>query len=342
MQPDSPRILVIRRRYLGDIVLLGPVFRNLRLHWPDATIAAVVEAAYAPVLTLNPDVSEILILPERWSAWPGFLSRLRRARFTHVLDLDNNDRTALLTRLTGAPFRAALHHDVLHWGACYTADVLHPPVIHERSSIVDYYLAILPAAGVPVATREVRLVPRPADLAAAQKLVRPGGRKLLVHPGSRSAWRMWPAENFAAICDRVQNELDVQVFVIGGPGEQAAVAAIRRHAKSHLVVFDAPLNLPQFAAFAAQFDLMLCHDSGPMHLAAAVGTKVVALLGSQNPVLFAPPGDGHTVLQPPLPCTACVSPGQCVPGDSYRNHCVRNITVDTVWAALRRHLGAPA
>jgi ADP-heptose:LPS heptosyltransferase len=338
MQPEAPRILVIRRRYLGDIVLLGPVFRNLRLHWPAARITAMVEAAYAPVLTLNPDVDEILVLPRHWTGWPGFLSRLRRARFTHVLDLDNNDRTALLTRLSGAPFRAALRHYDLRWRACYTTDVWHRPEIHERSSIVDYYLAILPAAGVPVATREVRLVPRPADVTAAQKLVRPGGRKLLVHPGSRSAWRMWPAENFAAVCDRVQDELDVQVFVIGGPGEQQAVADIRRHAHSHLVVFDAPLNLPQFAAFAAQFDLMLCHDSGPMHLAAAVGTPVVALLGSQNPVLFAPAGAGHTVLQPPLPCTACVTPGRCVPGDSYHNHCVQNITVDTVWAALRRHL----
>jgi ADP-heptose:LPS heptosyltransferase len=338
MQPDTPRILVIRRRYLGDIVLLGPVFRNLRLHWPQAVIAAAVEAAYAPVLELNPDVNEILALPRHATGWPGFVRRLRRARFTHVLDLDNNDRTALLTRLTGAPLRAALRHYPLRWGACYTTDVWHPPEIHERSSIVDYYLAILSAAGVPVATREVRLVPRPDDLAAARKRVPPGGRRLLVHPGSRSAWRMWPAENFAAICDRVQNDLNAQVFVVGGPGEQPAVAEIRRRAQIHLVSIDPPPDLPALAALAAQFDLMLCHDSGPMHIAAAVGTPVVALLGSQNPVLFAPPGAGHTVLQPPLPCTACVAPGRCVPGDSYHNYCVRNITVDAVWTAVRRQL----
>lgn len=340
MQPEAPRILVIRRRYLGDIVLLGPLFRNLRRHWPAARIAAMVEPAYAPVLALNPDVDERLILPQRWSEWPRFLSRLRRARFTHVFDLDNNDRTALLTRLTGAPLRVALHHDKLHRGLCYTADVWHPPEVHERTSIVDYYLAVLAAAAVPVATREVRLVPRPSDLADAQKLAQPGGRKLLVHPGSRSAWRIWPAENFAAVCDRVQDELGAQVFVIGGPGEQALVAQIGRLAKSHLITINAPLGVSQFAAFAAQFDVMLCHDSGPMHVAAAVGTPIVALLGSQNPVLFAPPGAGHAVLQPPLPCVACVAPGRCVPGDSYHNYCVRNITVDAVFEALRRRLGA--
>ena len=339
---QAPHVLVIRRRYLGDIVLLGPVFRNLRLHWPEVRIAAVVESAYASLLGLNPDVNEILPLPRSWRQWPGFIARLRRARFTHVLDLDNNDRTALLTRLTGAPFRAALHHDKLRWGFCYTADVLHPPAVHERVSIIDYYLAALSAAAVPVATREVRLVPRPADLADAQKVVRPGGRKLLIHPGSRSPWRIWPAANFAAVCDRVQDELGAQVFLIGGPGEQSLVQEIGQLAQSHVVTINAPLSVPQFAAFAAQFSVMLCHDSGPMHVAAAVGTPVVALLGSQNPVLFAPPGTGHAVLQPPLPCTTCVAPGRCVPGDSYHNYCVRNITVDAVFAALRQRLsGVP-
>jgi ADP-heptose:LPS heptosyltransferase len=96
------------------------------------------------------------------------------------------------------------------------------------------------------------------------------------------------------------------------------------------------------AALIAQFDLLLCHDSGPMHLAAAVGTRVVALLGSQNPVLFAPPGEGHIVLQPPLPCTACVAPGECVPGDSYRNYCVRNLPVGPVFTAVRDQLARPA
>ena len=338
MSSAAPRILVIRRRYLGDIVLLGPVFRNLRLHWPEAHLAAIVEPAYAPVLTLNPDVNEILRLPRSTAAWPGFLLRLRRAGFTHVLDLDNNDRTAFLTRVSGAPVRVALHHAPLHRGFCYTGDVLHPPELHERSSIVDYYLAVLSGVAVPIATREVRLVPRPADLAAAQRIAQAGGRKILVHPGSRSAWRIWPAENFAAVCDRVQDELDARVFLIGGPGEQELLRRIRQAAKSHLVIVDAPLSIPQFAAFAAQFGVMLCHDSGPMHVAAAVGTPVVALLGSQNPILFAPSGPSHIVLQPPLPCVTCVSPGQCVPGDSYRNHCVRNITVDAAFAALRRRL----
>lgn len=351
MPDNAPRILVIRRRYLGDIVLLGPVFRNLRLHWPNARLSAVVEAVYAPILSLNSDVDEVFTLPRRAADWPDFISKVRRVGFTHVLDLDNNDRTALLARLTGAPIRAALWHEGkrARWRWAYTADVNDPPELHENRSIVDYYLAILKAIDVPIVSREVRLVPRPEDIPAAQRLVginpqstihNPQSR-ILLHPGSRSPWRVWPAENFAAVCDRVQDELGAQVFIIAGPGEQALVSEIRRHAKIHLVTINAALGLPQFAALAAQFDVMLCHDSGPMHVAAAVGVRVVALLGSQNAVVFAPLGTGHTLLQPPLPCTNCVSPLRCMPNDSYHNHCVQNITVDRVFDALRSKLANP-
>src|SRR5580704_16595048 len=123
---QTPNILVIRRRYLGDIVLLGSLFRNLRLHWPKARIAALVEPAYAGILALNPDVDAVLSPPGGALGWPGFAVRLRREAFTHVLDIDNTERTAGIARLNGAPQRVALHHGPhpLKLGALYT-DVVH-------------------------------------------------------------------------------------------------------------------------------------------------------------------------------------------------------------------------
>ena len=344
---EPPRILVIRRRYLGDIVLLGSIFRNLRLHWPQARLTALVESSYAEVLALNPDVDAVLPLPKSgagWGSWWRALRALRGGRFTHVFNLDNVPKATLLARWTGAPFRAGLFYELPHrLTALYTHRVIDPPAEHERSPISEYYLKILATAGVPIATREIRLIPREADLSFARallesKIQNPKSKILLVHPGSRSTYRLWPAGRFAAVCDRAQRELDVSVLLVGGPGEPAMLAEIQRHAGTRLAAVTEPLSVGRFAALAHLCSLLLCHDSGPMHIAAAVGTPVVALLGSQNPVLFAPSGAGHTVLQPPLPCTACVAPGQCVPGDSYRNYCVRNIAEDTVWAALRRQL----
>lgn len=337
MPPDAPRILVIRRRYLGDIALLGSFFRNLRLHWPAACITALVERPYAPILTMQPDVNATLTVPTRLTEWPGRLRTLRRGRFTHVFDLDNNDRTALLTRLTGAPFRATLQLENVrrHFPSFYTHTASVSSDDYHTRSITETYLSLLATAGVPLATREIRLVPRPEALAATHAFAQGASPRILLHPGSRSAFRIWPAENFATVCDRLHRELGASIAVVGGAADQPVVDAICRHAKTSLARIPANLSVPEFAALAAQFDVMLCHDSGPMHLAAAVGTPVVALFGSQNAAVWGPRGKNHTVLQAPLPCDNCVNPGECVPGDSYRNYCVRRLTVEQVFAAVQ-------
>jgi ADP-heptose:LPS heptosyltransferase len=340
----SPKILVIRRRYLGDVVLLGSLFRNLKLHWPDAQVVAAVEPAYAGILGLNPDVDAVVSPPAGRFAWLGFVRRMRRERFTHVLDLDNTERTALIARLSGAPFRLALHHGdhPLRLASLYTHRVHDPAAEHETHPITDYYLKALPPAGVPVVTREIRLEPRAADVAEWRRYVGAQGKVLLVHPGSRSPMRIWPADRFAAVCDRVQDELGAQVVLIGGTGDRDLVAQIQGRAKTHVISPSSALTQPLLAALARVSTAFLCHDSGPMHVAAAVGTPVVALYGSQNPVLFTPAGTGHRLLIPAMPCAACVAPGTCVPADSYRNLCVRLHGVDEVFAAVRDVLGRTA
>ena len=337
---DSPHILVIRRRYLGDIVLLGSLFRNLKLHWPRARIAVLCEPAYADVLTMNPDVAEVFPFPASTGRWPGLVGRLRRARFSHVLDLDNRDKTAFLTRVTGAPVRLTLRHgEKLHLPSFYTGSEVLPVEYLAERHITDLYLHLLGKLSVPVTTREIRLVPRTEDLVYARQLLsslltQTSGPCLLVHPGSRSPWRVWPAAQYAAVIDRLQQEGQAHVALIAGPGEQATVQEITRHLRTPVVHLDGKYTIPQLAAILASFNALLCHDSGPMHLAAAVGTHVVALFGSQPLNIWQPIGEGHVTLQPPLPCTHCVSPGQCQPQDSYHNHCVRNITADRVYEAV--------
>ena len=337
-QPQN--VLIVRRRYLGDIVLLGSFVRNLKLHWPEARVRVLVEPAYAGVVPLNPDLEPALIAPRRAVQWPAFLLHLRREAFTHVFNFDNTERTAFITRATGAAFRCGVHHGGyrLRFRGCYTHTINHPNDEHESQPITEYYLGALAVAGVPLVTREVRLTPKQADLSDMRRLVGAAGPVLLVHPGSRSSFRIWPPERFAAVCDRAQDELGAQVVLVGGPGDREVVEEIRREARTHLLHLTAPLSVPRFAALARLASVVLCHDSGPMHVAAAVGTPVVALFGSQSTTLFHPVGEGHSLLQAPLPCADCVAPDQCVPGDSYRNYCVRRISTDQVYAAVRAQL----
>lgn len=347
----APHVLLIRRRYLGDIVLLGSVVHNLRLHWPQARVTVLTEAAYAGVPPLLVDAPAALALPRGAAAWPGFVRRLRATRFSHVLDFDNTERTALVTRLTGAPVRATFDRELIvhRWARLYTHAAKVTNAFYDSHHVTDTYLALPAALGVPIVSREVRLVPPAADLAAAARLTggprgaaARGGPKLLLHPGSRSPFRLWPAERFAAVCDRLQDELGAQIFLTSGPGEETLVDEIRRRAQTHLVTLKPLAGIGALAALAAACDAFLCHDSGPMHVAAAVGTPVVALFGSQNATLWRPLGERHTVLQAPLPC-ACLgadAPGPCVRGDSYRSYCVRRLGVDEVASAVTATLRA--
>ncbi len=158
-------------------------------------------------------------------------------------------------------------------------------------------------------------------------------RRTLVHPGSRSPWRVWPAANFARVIDALQFR-GHQIALLAGLKEQNIVDEILSHLSHPVPRFPKGLTIPQFAAVLASADLLLCHDSGPMHLAASVGTRVVALFGSQFANPWKPVGENNIIIQPPLPCCNCVTPESCVPTDSYQNHCVRNITSDQVLAAF--------
>jgi ADP-heptose:LPS heptosyltransferase len=343
MRP-AVNILVIRRRYVGDIVLLESTFRLLRRHWPAARIVACVDPAYRELLKLHPAIDASLPLPTRWHAWPRFLLRLRRERFTHVLDFDNRARTALITALSGAGIRATMRHgEQPHHAKCYThRHLVEGDYLAERH-ITDLYHRLLRSLGIPIKDEPGFLVPLPHEVAELAQLPEiaslPADRpRLLVHPGSRSPHRIWPAESFAAVCDAVQSEQLASVLFVAGPAEQKIIDAITEKMQTPAVMLRRPLSLTQLAALFANVDRLLCHDSGPMHLAAAVGTPVIALYGSQTITNWRPLGEDHILLRAPHPCQNCVSPEFCKPQDSYFNHCVRRIRPDTVITALRSSL----
>jgi ADP-heptose:LPS heptosyltransferase len=337
----SPRLLVIRRRYVGDIVLLESVFRLLRRHWPSAFITACVDPAYRDLPKLHPAIDGTLTIPVRLRDWPGFLWRLRREKFTHVLDFDNRPRTALIALLSGAGLRATLRHGYApRFPHCYNHRLTVESEYLDDHHIIDFYHRLLRSIGIVIKHEPGRLVPLAHELAQIEQLAEiaalPADRpRLLVHPGSRSPHRIWPADSFATVCDTIQSENRASVIFVAGPAEQSVVDAITGKMTTSATVLKNAFSLTQLAALFASVDCLLCHDSGPMHLAASVGTPVVALYGSQKISTWKPVGDDNILLQTPLPCVDCVSPDFCKPADSYTNHCVRKITPDAVLAALR-------
>ena len=340
----SPRILLIRRRYLGDLVLLGVAIAKLRAQWPKAHISVMTESAYSGVLAMNPNVNAVITFPHSPMQWWAVWRQLRKQRIDLLLDFDNRDKTAFISLLSGAKQRLALHNGLkVHLRWAYTDAELVPLDFLIGRHVTSYFDRLLVRAGVsaeagdstlrPLATdtEHVRLMPTLSCLPADRP-------RLIVHPGSRSEFRLWPAENFAAVLNKLHAEGLASITLIAGPTEQVLIDSIQDLLNFPAACIREALTVPQLGALLAEFDALLCHDSGPMHVAAAVGIPVVALFGAQGSTVFAPLGTGHELLSPPIPCINCVTPNECVPGDTYRMRCVRNISTNTVFAAVQRLL----
>ncbi|MFT3780471.1 MAG: glycosyltransferase family 9 protein [Nibricoccus sp.] len=301
----------------------------------------MTDAGFAPILSLNPDVEQTLHIPGNLRDWMRTILLMRKGHFTHVFDLDNRTRTALVTRMSGAKQRIALHHGPhVQMPHAYTTHEIVEADYLENRHITDFYGRVLRQAPVPYISSAPKLVPREEDSKSIQTipaLANSAAPTVLIHPGSRSPHRIWPVERFAAVITRL-SACGVSPILVAGPGEQELVQQIQSRLESPVLTIDQRLTIPQLAALFASGDLLLCHDSGPMHLAAAVGTRVVALFSSQNVATWRPLGEGHITLQAPMPCSPCLSPGFCKPNDSYFTHCVRYLTVDQVFNAVLQQL----
>ncbi|MEO6907367.1 MAG: glycosyltransferase family 9 protein [Abditibacteriaceae bacterium] len=352
-----PRILVIRRQYLGDLALLGPVFTNLRHHYPQSHIALLVNEKYSDVQKNNPDLNEILSIPglpcESKVAyvlhWIQLLQKLR-GRFDIVYDFARNSRSILLMKWSGARHRVSFAiEDEPHPRERYYNILANWTQADERTlHTIDFTLKLLEADGIPIVTRQVKLYVPDSDALEAQQCLRaalkdeqnipPKSTFVLVHPGARLSTRCWPPENFAAVCDALQNQSQATVLLLAGSGEEAKVRAVQVAMHTRVRILKAPSTVPKLAALLQAADLFICNDSGPMHVAAAVGTPVVALFGAQPTTLWHPAGENNTVLQPSLPCAdRCLFPGICQPPNTYKMRCIQRITVEEVIdAALPR------
>jgi ADP-heptose:LPS heptosyltransferase len=337
---ELSRILVLCRPLLGDMILTGPVFRNLRSWQPEARITAVCLEGKRDLLSLAPEISAIVEIPRRrtgsrrsfFARWAGVIRKLRAERYDLVFDLMQTDRSSMLCSLIGARWRvgfvkgpARLRHRV------YTHTAPWREGDGEPDHALDLHLAPLRAAGMPVVTRSIAVEPGRAAVGEIRDPARP---LVACHPGASSANKCWPLEEFAAACDLLQTELGARVLLLGGAREAPALCTLRSLMRSEPERVLETHSVAELAATLAQADLFFGHDSGPMHVAAAVGTPVVALFGASPPPQWRPLGVDNVVVRPPMPCRPCPFPALCHPPSPYNMLCVRRITPAEVDAAL--------
>jgi ADP-heptose:LPS heptosyltransferase len=347
------KILVLCRHALGDIVLARPVFENLRAWMPDACIVGAAYPEQAKWLVLHPEIDETIFVPHKgpgvsekrdWLAW---IRAFTPNPPVLTYDMLQTDRSSFATFLTRAERRvgfaqnsASLRHRVYTHLWLWREPRLG--VTHSR----DLYLEPLGGGGVPIETRRVQIPLERHELDTARARIRAampvrGAPLVVLHPGASTANKLWPVDDFAAVCDFVQESgLGQFLFLGGGARETERLAAIQRRMRTPVSVFTEALQIRELAAVLHEADLFVGHDSGPMHLAAAVGTRCVALFGGSEPAQWGPLGEGHSVLRAEQPCDPCPFPEICQPPNPYHVFCVRRVQQVEVRDAIVRQLEA--
>jgi heptosyltransferase III len=345
IQGTVRRVLVVKIKYIGDVLLCTPVFRGLREAFPEATLTALVASGTEDVLLHHRDVDEVLTVDRvgarsgrqsRWRTEDFRLVRLLRERgFDLAIDLTDGDRAAFLTWASGARLRVGFNRERRFRGWAYHRVV---PIWSGLRHRVEADLEALRTLGLAVRPVAPTLdVPPEAEAAAEQLLARKRvvrNRDLvLIHPGARWRFKSWPTERFAALAGGIGEELGAQVIIAGGPGDVATAEGIREQMRYPAILVAGETSILELAAVSRHCRLFVGNDNGPMHIAAAVGTPVVALFGPTNPAEWGPWGDGHITLYRGVDCRQCWWSSACVRGEG---NCLGQITVDEVMVAVRQ------
>jgi heptosyltransferase-1 len=307
------RILLIRTSALGDVVHALPVLGALRRGLPRARIAWIVEAPFSPLLAGHPDLD--LAIPVRLREWrrrplragrgvAQFLRQLADFDADVVLDLMGNHKAGLLAALTLCDRRIgpARRFRREPSSAAWISEGVEPRGEH----VVDRQLSLLAPLGVPPAPADFggdQLL-REAPAAALEALAREPDRRLLVHPGAAWGNKRYPAEWWGEVAARLRASTGLDTWVSAGSGEEELAERVAAASAGAARAIAAP-SLPFLAALLRGARLVLGGDTGPLHLAHALGTPVLCLMGPTDPARHGPYGQPEAALWRRLPCSFC-------------------------------------
>jgi heptosyltransferase-1 len=321
------RIAILKLSALGDVIHALPVAHALRRRFPDAHLAWIVEARESALLESHPDLDSVIPVDTRkWrtllrspasakevgAKLSSLTRRIRESRFDVAIDLQGLIKSGILTALTGAPFRIGFGWRCCResLNACFTNLRVVPHL--SRVHVVDQYLCLLEPLGVRDgrAVFHVQSSPeaeRRIEKFFAQQGIKPRDRVVALNLGAGRPEKRWPLSHFRALAERLSVEVGVRILLLWGPGEEALAREIVDDVAVPPIL-GPPTSLPELAALLRRCALMVGSDTGPLHLAAALGTPALGLYGPTSCRRNGPYGLRGRALQSPDGTMTAIQP----------------------------------
>ena len=351
------RILVIRLDLIGDLVLSLTVIQALKKTYPEAEIDLLATPGSANVVAGHPDIHTVISYDP--NIWRRPRALLRRRNWREALTLVRRLRArqydlavsvfgswaCVLAALSSAPRRIGFAQEA------YPGFVTDPvPGKHWRPGDhlheVDYCLQLAHAAGANVSPED-RVPHLPVDPQAVREIEHmlfqegwdPQQPLIACHISSNNGQsKRWPVPYWATLIDRLMREERALVVLTGAPGDLPLIEELLRHTREHPVNLAGKTSLVQLAALLWRADVLVTGDSGPMHIAAAVGTSLVAIHGPTDPALSGPVSPRAAILQDTIWCSPCYKakgPADC---RFFTTQCMKNIVPERVCEAVKSKL----
>jgi lipopolysaccharide heptosyltransferase I len=336
------RILLIKPSSLGDIVHALPVVSAIKAQWPGVHLTWLVKRQWAELVHRVAGVDRVWPVDGGALSWVKQGWALRSERFDVAIDLQGLFRSGAVAWLSGVPLRIGFANGREGSPWFYNMRV---PVPAVEMHAVDRYLLVTEAMGARVqGSPQFRFDVRDEDRAVVRNILSEKGISVdqpwvAMNVSARWMTKRWPLSSFAAVLDRLHEEGRGPVVVIGSAEDRCDVEALRAVTTTPFIDLAGAVPLGCLPALLSTAAAMITNDSGPMHIAAALGVPVVALFGPTSEVRTGPYGAGHRVLAGSVPCRPCFSR---VCRHAPELECLRSLTPDDAAGAVRHLLATHA
>jgi len=306
------KILILKPSSLGDVIQAMPVLRLLKLHWPESEIFWWIDSGLAPLIENDRDLTGIVRFKRRrWAKpvnWPEIVYSVRwtrRQKFDLVIDLQCLFRSGIFAWFANG--KSLIGLDEAREGARGFYDI----AVRRESfytHAADWYLAVLKRLNIPT-DRKFDWIPERKSISAEvkRKWSADTARWIIVQPGARWLNKRWPVENFTELVRRLAAARpEFRFAIMGSADDSAAGAAITQAAPQQCLDLTGKISLPEMIEWIRLCELMISNDTGPMHVAAALGKPVIGIFGPTEPRRTGPYGQLQNVVRIDLPYAPCL------------------------------------